>query len=125
MRVHISLPVNDLEKSRDFYHALFNQPASKEKDDYINFRLDEPAIHLSLIRGQSRPDHGCEHFGVELPTAEEFSDWERRLTKRVPELAEREPGAECCYAKANKVWLTDPDGHRWEIWHRTGEHSAL
>jgi catechol 2,3-dioxygenase-like lactoylglutathione lyase family enzyme len=125
MRVHISLPVTDLEKSRIFYQGLFNHPASKEKEDYINFRLDEPSIHLSLVRGTPAPRHGCQHYGIELPTAETFSAWEKRLTETVPELAEREPGAKCCYAEADKVWLTDPDGNRWEIWHRTGDHFAL
>lgn len=126
MRVHISLPVSDINKSRSFYTTLFNQPASKEREDYINFRLDEPAIHLSLIQS-SAPEkkNGCEHYGIELPTAESFEAWERRLTAAVPELALPEPGAQCCYAKADKVWLTDPDGNRWEIWHRTGEYSSL
>ena len=125
MRVHISLQVKNLEKSRAFYSRLFDQPASKEKDDYINFRLDEPAIHLALSLGESAAKSGCEHFGIELPSAEEFRTWQSRLLEAAPELnAEPESGAKCCYAKADKVWLTDPDGHRWEIWHRTGDHSA-
>ena len=126
MRVHISLPVSDVEESRRFYNTLFDQPASKEREDYINFRLDQPAIHLSLIKSsETTQSSRREHYGIELPSAEEFEDWERRLTGAVPELAQPEPGAQCCYAKADKVWLTDPDGNRWEIWHRTGEHSAL
>ncbi|MNL88760.1 Cadmium-induced protein CadI [compost metagenome] len=24
-------------------------------------------------------------------------------------------GANCCYALQDKVWVTDPDGHQWEI----------
>lgn len=125
MRVHISLPARDLPKSRAFYQTLFNQPPSKEKPDYINFRLDEPAIHLSLIQSDNIPKRSCEHYGVELPSEEVFRAWEHRLTTSVPELAEREPDAKCCYARADKVWLSDPDGNRWEIWHRKGDHSAL
>lgn len=125
MRVHISLPARDLPRSREFYSTLFDQPPSKEKPDYINFRLDEPAIHLSLIQSDSVPERSCEHFGIELPDAEAFQAWEQRLVETVPELAEREPGAQCCYAKADKVWLRDPDGNRWEIWHRKGDYSAM
>jgi hypothetical protein len=33
--------------------------------------------------------------------------------------------ARCCYAKADKLWLTDPDGYRWELWTRTGEYDAI
>ena len=124
-RVHISLPVSDLQKSNLFYSKLFGQDASKEKSDYINFRLDQPAIHLALVHRESVPDRGCEHFGIELPDEETFKAWEKRLNETVAELAEPESGAKCCYAKADKVWLSDPDGNRWEIWHRTGDHSSL
>ena len=125
MRVHISLPASDLARSRAFYTTLFDQPPSKEKPDYINFRLDQPAIHLSLIQSDATRKPGCEHYGIELPDDETFRAWESRLTQAVPGLAEPEPGAQCCYARADKVWLSDPDGNRWEIWHRTGDHSAL
>ena len=125
MRVHISLPARDISRSRAFYSTLFNQPPSKEKPDYLNFRLDEPAIHLSLIQSESVPQRTSEHFGIELPSEDEFKAWEQRLIHALPELAEREPGAQCCYARADKVWLSDPDGNRWEIWHRKGEHSSL
>ena len=125
MRVHISLPASDLARSRAFYTSLFAQPPSKEKPDYINFRLDEPAIHLSLVKSQAAPPRGCEHYGIELADEDAFRSWEKRLTETVPELAKPEADAKCCYARADKVWLTDPDGNRWEIWHRTGDHSAL
>ena len=125
MRVHISLSVSDLAKSRSFYSNLFGQEASKEKPDYINYRLDEPSIHLALVQSESGVERGCEHFGIELPTEDDFRTWESRLNSTVPELAEPEPGARCCYAKADKVWLSDPDGNRWEIWHRTGDHSSM
>ena len=125
MRVHISIPVTDLAQSRTFYSKLFDQPASKEKPDYINFRLDEPAIHLALVQSDTIPQRSCEHFGIELPSEESFRSWEDRLTSSAPDVAMPEPGAQCCYARADKVWLTDPDGHRWEIWHRTGDHSSM
>ncbi len=125
MRVHISLPASDLGRSRGFYQTLFDQPPSKERPDYINFRLDQPAIHLSLVQRDSAPSGGREHYGIELPDAETFKAWENRLLEALPGLAKPEPGARCCYAEADKVWLTDPDGNRWEIWHRTGDHSTL
>lgn len=126
MRVHISLQASNLDKSRRFYASLFGQPASKVKADYLNFRLEKPAIHLALVQSDSAsaPDH--QHFGVELPDAESFETWQARALKAEQAQAVMpEPDAQCCYARANKVWAVDPDGHRWEIWHRTGEHDAL
>lgn len=126
MRVHIALQATDLEKSRRFYASLFGQPASKVKPDYLNFRLDKPAIHLALVRGDGVAAPAHQHFGVELPDAATFGDWQQRVLETdEARSALAEPDARCCYARANKVWVTDPDGHRWEIWYRTGEHDAL
>ena len=126
MRVHISLPVTDLAKSQAFYSSMFGTPATKVKSDYLNFRLDEPAIHLSLIQQHEAVAHPQEHFGIELPDAQSFSEWESRgSAAKKAQAIEPEPNAECCYARANKLWLTDPDGHRWELWHRTGEFDGM
>lgn len=125
MRIHISLPVSDLEKSVAFYSAVLDSPASKLEDDYANFRLDEPAIHLALV---SRADAGtsvsASHFGFELPDHETLEDWRTRAQGRDLEILD-DPDASCCYAKADKFWLSDPDGNRWEFWVRTGESDVL
>lgn len=126
MRVHISLPAKDMKKSQAFYDSLFGVPATKVKSDYLNYRLDEPSIHLSLIQNEAALPHPQQHFGIELPDAESFSSWEKRGTQvEDAQAIQAEPDAECCYARANKIWLTDPDGHRWELWHRTGEYDAM
>ena len=31
-----------------------------------------------------------------------------------------ETGANCCYAKSNKYWVTDPQGIPWETYHTLG-----
>jgi catechol 2,3-dioxygenase-like lactoylglutathione lyase family enzyme len=126
MRVHISLPAKDLEKSRAFYSALFGAAATRVRDDYLNFRLDQPGIHLALVKVGSAAADPHQHYGIELSDADTFAVWEDRAGKvEAAEAIEAEPDAKCCYARAEKVWLTDPDGHRWEIWHRTGEYEAL
>ena len=128
MRVHISLPSSDLEASKRFYQDLFGQPPSKERDDYANFRLEQPPIHLALEK-----EGGCcgkaisaahSHFGIELPDHDTFLGWKERL-QAVHTKVRDEPDAECCYARADKVWLSDPDGNEWEIWVRTGEAERM
>jgi hypothetical protein len=32
-----------------------------------------------------------------------------------------QPGAECCYARSDKYWITDPQGVAWETYHTLGE----
>jgi extradiol dioxygenase family protein len=128
MRVHISLPVTKLAESIKFYEQLFDQPATKVKDDYANFRLDQPSIHLALVQAKNtccnEPVGPHSHFGVELPDRETFDSWHDRL--ETTELKGRdEHNIVCCYARAEKVWLTDPDKNEWEIWVRTGEAEQM
>ena len=124
MRVHISLPASDLAKSQQFYSDLLGTSATKVRPDYLNYRLDEPSIHLALVKSATVETGPVQHFGVELPDADTFKSWQDRLAvNKVDRLDE--PEAQCCYARGNKMWLTDPDGHRWEIWHRTGEYESL
>ncbi|HMB60395.1 MAG TPA: ArsI/CadI family heavy metal resistance metalloenzyme [Xanthomonadales bacterium] len=128
MRVHISLPASDLGASLQFYEQMFGQPPSKLRDDYANFRLNQPPIHLALEQAGgccSKERQGSHsHFGVELPDRETFADWRERLRLAGAE-GRDEKDAECCYARADKVWLSDPDGNSWEVWVRTGEADSL
>lgn len=123
-RIHISLPVTDLDRSIRFYETVFGHAPSKRKDDYANFRLDEPPIHLALSPGPSTDQTGRSHFGIELPDHDQLGIWRARAT--AAELPLRlEEGQTCCYAVADKFWVTDPDGHHWEVWVRTADGEAM
>jgi len=125
MRVHVSIPVKNLDQSIHFYSRLFGRDPSKVKPDYANFRLHEPPIHLSMIEHESAPPSPAgQHFGIELPDLETLQAWRIRSAEQSLDVVE-EPRAQCCYAQAEKLWLTDPDGYRWEVWVRTGEYDAL
>ena len=124
MRVHISLDTQSLANSLDFYSAMFGQPASKTKDGYANFRLEQPPIHLALQEKQSSHGVGVSHLGVELPDAATLQQWRHRLEESGVNF-EVEDKARCCHAQADKLWLSDPDGYRWEIWVRTGEFEGM
>ena len=125
MRVHVSLAVGDLGRSVDFYQGMLGTAPSKRHEDYANFRLDEPPLHLALVPGAStRAGNGPEHFGIELPDHETLWSWRERVRSAGISGFDEED-AQCCYATGDKLWLTDPDGHRWELWVRTGEFTAM
>jgi len=124
MRVHISINVSSLEQSTEFYSALFGQPASKTKPGYANFRLNQPPIHLALMERGQTGSEGVSHLGIELADQPALDEWHNRL-KALGANFTTEDRACCCYAKADKLWLTDPDGYRWEIWTRTGEYDSV
>jgi predicted lactoylglutathione lyase len=125
-RVHINLPVQDLERSMTFYSKLFGVEPSKVKADYANFRLDDPALHLALVKHPTYTgkdpafDYG-QHFGIELFEEETLKNWKERVkaTGILPHLEEEQ--VTCCYAVADKFWMQDPDGNEWEFWVRTDD----
>ena len=65
MRVHISLNVASTQRSTEFYSTLFGCEASKSRNGYTNFRLDEPPIHLALVEKTSQGNTGISHLGHE------------------------------------------------------------
>ena len=40
----------------------------------------------------------------------------RERVERAGLATREEAGVECCYARQDKHWLTDPDGHPWELY---------
>ena len=114
--VHISLQVQDLDRSVAFYRRLFGEPA-KLKPDYAKFVGRDPEIHLALVPGrEAESGRGAlSHLGIRVGSLDEVRDWKTRLGSRGAAL-ENEERSECCYALQEKFWLTDPDGNRWEIY---------
>lgn len=126
-RPHISIEVSDLKASIQFYSLVFRMSPSKKREDYANYRLDSPGLHLSLeyypdrISGNPFPN---QHFGIELFDHEDLMEWQHWLENvGVNYLVEEQ--VTCCYAVGDKFWLTDPDGHRWEFWVRTDEADLM
>jgi len=124
MRVHINIPVSDLSASVAFYQGLFSRDVSKLKDDYANFRLDEPGLHLALVQVGGQPMAGDRHFGVELMDHDALSGMQKAVEGAGIDVRTEEQ-ISCCYAVGDKFWATDPDGNDWEFWVRTGESNDL
>lgn len=121
MRLQLALNVRDLDAAVAFYSALFGAAPSKRKPGYANFALDAPPLKLVLFEDPNAPER-LNHLGVEVETREEVhAATERLKAAGLVDLVEDE--TTCCYAKADKVWATEPNGARWE-WYRVIEDSA-
>ena len=113
-RVQLALNVSDLDGAIEFYSKLFDAEPAKRRPGYANFAIDEPPLKLVLIEGEGN-GATLNHLGVEVPTPQEVKAASSRLAgKGLPTLIEDE--VECCYAKQDKVWVSDPDGARWEVY---------
>ncbi|MBW2726367.1 MAG: glyoxalase/bleomycin resistance/dioxygenase family protein, partial [Deltaproteobacteria bacterium] len=81
---------------------------------------DEPPLKLVLFELPDATER-LNHLGVEVFEDEDVAAATDRLrASGMDTLVEDE--TTCCYAKANKVWATEPDGMRWE-WYRVLEDS--
>ena len=125
-RVHVSLEVSDLKKSIEFYSKLFQRDPTKIRDDYANFRMETPQLHLALVHNPSRSPEiqSNRHYGIELFADEKLDTWLADVSKTGLE-TRIEQETTCCYAVANKFWARDPDGHEWEFWVRHGEAESM
>lgn len=123
MRIQLALTVKDLDRAIDFYSAMFGVAVNKRKPGYANFAIDNPPLKLVLFE---RPDAAerLDHLGVEVFDDDDVAAAKARLgAAGMLDLVEN--GTTCCYAEADKVWATEPDGMKWEWYRVLGDSEAF
>ncbi|MBT3180088.1 MAG: glyoxalase/bleomycin resistance/extradiol dioxygenase family protein [Candidatus Marinimicrobia bacterium] len=125
-KVHISLNVANVDESQKFYESFLNEAVNKVRPGYANFELNDPPLKLALQSGKTnlKEESKVSHLGIQVPSSEEVNSTVKRLRAAGFHLKE-EMGEVCCYAKADKVWVQDPDGNRWEVYTVTDELEDL
>jgi len=115
-RMHVSLYVSDLEKSIDFYSSFFATAPVKVRPGYAKYVLESPSLIISFVENAERVQQNFGHLGFQVETVEELNIrfWEARKKKLV---SKEETGTNCCYAKQDKFWVSDPDGVQWEVYY--------
>jgi catechol 2,3-dioxygenase-like lactoylglutathione lyase family enzyme len=115
LKVHLALNVNDVEQSVHFYRTIFAVEPVKHKPGYAKFDVAEPALNLSLnYKGSVEGPGALNHLGIQLASTDDVAAAKARLEKAGLATFD-EMGTDCCYASQDKVWVTDPDGNRWEF----------
>ncbi len=115
MKTHLNLATTDLAKSVAFYSTLLNATPAKVLPDYALFITDEPGLELALDLRDSVQIGADAHYGVCVETALDVELAIERLTANdlLSSVGREET---CCYANQTKVWATDPEGRRWEVY---------
>ncbi len=113
-RFHVHVSVEDLDANIHFYSTVFGQSPAVRKDDYAKWMLDDPRINFAISRRGAAP--GLDHLGVQVESDQELSAL-RAQVGGAEIAALDQAGANCCYAKSDKYWITDPQGIAWETFH--------
>jgi catechol 2,3-dioxygenase-like lactoylglutathione lyase family enzyme len=113
-RVQLALNVDDLDSAIAFYTKLLGTPPAKVREGYANFAVAAPPLKLVLLQN---PGQGgtLNHLGVEVPSSDAVTAEIGRLGGEGL-LTDEEKGTTCCFATQDKVWVTGPDGERWEVY---------
>ncbi len=66
MRPHISINVQDVMKSVEFYRRVFGVAPQKMTASYAKFDLTEPALNFTMQSGGEREVSQVNHLGIEV-----------------------------------------------------------
>lgn len=113
-RFHVHAHVNDLKASIAFYSKLFAAEPTRVEADYAKWMLEDPRINFAIsTRGDAV---GVDHLGFQTDDAKELAELKARAQEA--DMALLDPGeTNCCYARSEKYWVTDPQGIAWEQFH--------
>lgn len=113
-RIQLALNVEDLDASIAFYTTLFGTEPAKVKPGYANFAVSEPPLKLVLIENPGRGG-SVNHLGVEVDSSDTVHSEIARLSG-AGLFTDEEMNTTCCFATQDKVWVTAPDGEKWEVY---------
>jgi catechol 2,3-dioxygenase-like lactoylglutathione lyase family enzyme len=117
-RLHVHVAVDDLQRAKDFYAALFAAPPAVVKSDYAKWMLDDPRVNFAISTRGRAP--GLDHLGIQVENQDELHEVYARLHKAGGEVVDQGKTT-CCYAKSEKSWIDDPAGISWETFLTSGE----
>lgn len=125
-QMHVGLFVSELDRAVEFYRLLFGVEPAKHYADYVEFSLVDPPLVLVLSPQRHAPGGTLNHVGLRFRDATGLLAIEARLEQAGFPLKKQDQVA-CCYARGNKIWVTDPDHNLWEIYHLLEdlEHSGF
>jgi catechol 2,3-dioxygenase-like lactoylglutathione lyase family enzyme len=115
MKPHLAITVSDVKRAIPFYRSLLDAEPAKERPGYVKFEPDDPGIVLTLIEGERGESLGAfNHGGIKVSSTNAVLATRLRL-KQAGIATRDELDTECCYARQDKIWVTDPDGTPWEV----------
>jgi catechol 2,3-dioxygenase-like lactoylglutathione lyase family enzyme len=116
-RFHVHVAVDNLEQNVRFYSTVFGRQPTVLKDDYAKWMLEDPRINFAISKRSG--NFGVNHLGMQVDSDAELKTMRERVAGAGMAALDQK-GANCCYAKSDKYWTTDPQGVAWETYHTLG-----
>lgn len=114
LKPHLAINIRELDASLHFYKTLFNQEPVRVRTDYAKFDLQEPALNFTINVKAVKDPGALNHLGLQVSSSDDVLAAKKRLTAENLHI-EEELNTVCCYALQDKIWVSDPDGNRWEV----------
>ena len=117
-RFHVHVAVDDLQANIRFYSTVFGAPPTVRKPDYAKWMIEDPRVNFAISQRGAKA--GVDHLGFQVDSEEELSALREQVA--AAEIAALDQtDAQCCYARSDKYWTTDPQGIAWETYRTLGE----
>lgn len=116
--LHLSIPVEDLDATRDFYESVLDCRIGRVREDWLDVWFFGLQLTLHRRPAEVRPagEQGVRHFGVVLEDRERFDRIVERVhSSGIPWLTEPETHAEAALSGKLGGKLADPSGNIIEI----------
>ena len=113
-RFQLSLNVDDVDASVEFYTKLFGVAPAKHHNGYANFVVSDPPLKLVVIENEGSPG-SINHVGIEYETGEAVAVETKRVASLGLPVVVDDPHT-CCFATQEKAWTQDSDGVPWELY---------
>jgi len=115
VKVHVALNTPRFDESVRFYRTFLGLEPVKLKPGYAKFDVIEPGLNLTLNASKGIDSPGAlNHLGIQVQSTDAVKAAAERLKAEGLATFEEE-NTDCCYALQDKVWVTDPNGYRWEV----------
>ncbi|MCL6417672.1 VOC family protein [Aestuariirhabdus sp. Z084] len=112
-RLHIHIGVENLDRSIEFYNALFGAQPVKTKTDYAKWMLEDPSVNFAISTRSGK--QGVDHLGIQVDQGPELDTLRGRIKEADMSIFD-EGETVCCYARSDKSWVKDPSGIAWEAY---------